>query len=437
MPYISTNHNSPAVSLTEAILRSIAPDKGLYMPAAIPRLPEAFIRNSIDMTLPEIAYAVTGSLLGAEVDASMVKEVVDEALNFDIPLVEVSDSATAIELFHGPTMAVKDISSRFIAQLCMRLSRKHGQNLKLNVLMATNGNSGGAIADAISALPDVNVYILFPKNERKYIGDNLRSCSPNVKAIEIQGSIEQCKEIVRQAMTDPTLRESMHLVTANSVNIVRLIPHVAVYFYVVSRLMKSGSYNPADCPLAIPTGNLTSLTAAVMARRMGLPLGPLVAACNSNRHFCDYLQYGDEMLPSASVETAARAMDMGMPSNLPRLKYLYDNNLSDIRADIKAATVSDSEIKSTIADVYSRHGYLLDPHSAVAYAALEKAYPEAGQKLFLATAHPAKSRQIVEEAIGDSIKVPERLAYSSNLRRHSVKLPPTYPAFRKFLTSNI
>lgn len=436
MPYISTNHNSPTVGLTGAILRSIAPDKGLYMPQTLPRLPEAFINNSIEMSLPEIAYAVCGSLLSPEVDARIVKETVDASFSFDIPLIEINPQTSVLELFHGPTMAVKDISSRFIAQLCMRLSRESGKNLQLNVLMATNGNSGGAIADAIAPLKDVNVYILFPKHERRYMGDNLRSTSSNVKAIEVQGSIDQCKEIVRQAMTDRSLRDSMHLVTANSVNIARLIPQVAVYFYAVSRLMER-EIDPRKCPVAVPSGNMTSLTAAVMARRMGLPVGPLVAACNANSHFCDFLQYGPDMLPRTPVETLARAMDMGIPSNLPRLIDLYGGDIAAIRSDIKAVSVSDEHISATIARVNSRYGYLLDPHAAVAYSALEQCYPDASHRLLLATAHPAKSQQAVEQAICAPLRVPERLAYSSHLKRHSIKLPPTYPAFRKFLTSNI
>ncbi|MDE6098903.1 MAG: threonine synthase [Muribaculaceae bacterium] len=435
MSYISTNHNSPAVGLTEAILRSIAPDKGLYMPETLPQLPDAFIKNSPGMSLREIAYAVTGSLLASEVDGHIVKDVADAAFSFDIPLVQINSLTSALELFHGPTMAVKDISSRYIAQLSMQLSRKHGTDLKLNVLMATNGNSGGAIADAIAGLPDVNVYILFPKNERRHIGDNLRCTSPNVKAIEVQGSIENCKEIVRHAMTDLSLRDSMHLVTANSVNIARLIPMVAIYFYGVSRLISAG-IDPAQCAIGVPVGNMTTLTAAVMARRMGLPMGPVVAGCNANSHFCDYMQYGPDMLPRNTIETIARAMDMGIPSNLPRLADLYHGDMNAMRGEIKAVSICDEEIMSTIASVHSRHGYLLDPHSAVAYAALERTAPDAAHRLIIATAHPAKSQQIVEQAICSPIKVPERLAYSSSLRRHSIKLPPTYPAFRKFLTSN-
>ena len=434
MPYISTNHNSPQVGLTEAILRSIAPDKGLYMPEQLPRVPKAFIRNSVEMSLQEIAYAVCNTLLGDEIEAWMLKEVVDNAFNFDIPLVQIGGGTAVLELFHGPTLAIKDISSRFMARLCMQLSRKFGRNMQMNVLMATNGNSGGAIADAIATLPDVNVYVLFPKNDRRHIGDILRGTSPNVKAVEVQGNIDNCKEIVRMAMSDESLRDRMHLVTANSVNIARLIPMIAIYFHAVSRMMAEG-IAPAECPVAIPVGNMTALTAAVMARRMGLPLGQLVAACNANSHFCDFLQFGSGAMPRVTVETYARAMDMGTPSNLPRMMHLYNGDIAAMRGDINAVSITDEQISSTIASVYSRCGYLLDPHSAVAYAALEQTYPDTTHRMLLATSHPAKSQQIVEAATGTPLKVPERLAYSSHLKRHSVKLPPTYPAFRKFLTN--
>lgn len=436
MPYISTNHNSPAVSLTEAITRSIAPDGGLYMPERLPQLPGAFIRNSVEMTLQEIAYAVTATLLGDEVEAWMLKEVVDSTFDFEIPLQSVDDTTVALELFHGPTLAVKDISSRFMARLCMQLSRKSGHDLQLNVILATNGNSGGAVADAVAQLKDVNVYILFPKNERRYIGDNLRNSSPNVKAVEVQGSIADCKELVRQAMCDPTLRDSMHLVTANSTNIVRLVPQIALFFHAVSRLMARG-IDPSACPVAIPVGNMTSLVSAVIARRMGLPLGPLVAACNANSHFCDFLNDGVRNQTRPTVETLARAMDMGVPSNLPRLVALYNGDIEAIRREITAISISDPQIALAIASVYKRHKYLLDPHSAVAYAALEQTFADRPHRLLLATAHPAKSQQTVEEATGAPLRVPERLAYSSHLKRHSVKLPPTYPAFRKFLTNPV
>ena len=204
------------------------------MPEQLPRVPKAFIRNSVEMSLQEIAYAVCNTLLGDEIEAWMLKEVVDNAFNFDIPLVQIGGGTAVLELFHGPTLAIKDISSRFMAQLCMQLSRKFGRNMQMNVLMATNGNSGGAIADAIATLPDVNVYVLFPKNDRRHIGDNLRGTSPNVKAVEVQGNIDNCKEIVRMAMSDESLRDRMHLVTANSVNIARLIPMIAIYFHVKS-----------------------------------------------------------------------------------------------------------------------------------------------------------------------------------------------------------
>lgn len=434
MPYISTNHNSPTVSLTEAIQRSIAPDGGLYLPERIPQVPGAFIRNSMEMTLREIAYAVTATLLGDEVEGEMLKDVVDSAFNFEIPLRNIDDHTFALELFHGPTLAVKDISSRFMTRLCMQLSRKAGHDLQLNVLLATNGNTGGAIADAVAQLKDVNVFVLFPKNERRYIGDNLRNSSPNVKAVEVQGTIADCKELVRQAMSDPTLRDNMHLVTANSTNIARLVPQVTLFFHAVSRLMAQG-IDPSTCPVAIPVGNMTSLVAAVMARRMGLPLGPLVAACNANSHFPEFMYGGATAQSRSTVETLARAMDMGTPSNLPRLTTLYDGSLESMRRDITAVSISDHQINAAIASVYKRHGYLLDPHSAVAYAALEQTFADSSLRLLLATAHPAKSQETVEQATATTLRVPERLAYSSHLKRHSVKLPPTYPAFRKFLTN--
>lgn len=427
MLYSSTKGQSAPVSLPRAILTSTADDGGLYIPQQLPVLPGAFIANSADMQLADIAFAVLDTLIGDELDGHALKQVIDESFNFDLPMVGIGDGLYALELFHGPTLSVKDISARFMAQLSMQLSRKYQRSTALNVLVATTGNAGGAVADAIANLPDTNVFILFPRSSRNYVGDNIRVLAPNVKAVEIQGSIDDCHRIVAEALADRQLRESVRLTTANSVNIARILPQIALHFYAASRLLKAGM-QPAEVPVAIPTGNMSGLTAAIMARRMGAPMGRIIAATNANDFLSRYILDGD-LIPGTVTHTAASAMDIGYPTSMPRLLALCHDNRAEVAATVEARSVDDDTILSTIRDINTRYGYLADPNTATAIAALSDSRPA----LVMATGHPAKAKDVVERATGTTVRIPERLAYASRLRRHAIKLAPTYPALRKLL----
>lgn len=385
------------------------------------------------MSLQEIAYVTTNMFLGADVDSATLKEIVDGSMNFEVPLIKISDNRYVLELFHGPTMAFKDFGAGFMSRLVQAFNRHDGT--KLNVLVATTGNTGAAVASGFSDSEDVNVFILYPHNRiAKDITAQMVGVGSNVHAVEVGGSIDDCKAMVASAFADTTLRNKVLLTSANSVNFARLIPQIALFFHAFARLKSKGE-DPSEIDIALPSGNLSMLTSGLLAKRAGLECGRLIAACNSNNAFDVFLKSGN-LTPHPTVSTMARFMDMSSPSNLPRLMALCGGSIDRLRQDVGSATVVDAMIERTMCETLASTGYLADPHTAVGLAVLDLRKQPQRKGLVFATAHPMKSADIVEKVIGRTLT--QRHDDFNNIHKRNIaaKLPATYPALRKYILSN-
>lgn len=461
----STKHNSPEVSLKEAVLRGLAPDDGLYMPKTIPKLPQEFFDKIHTLTFQEIALEVAHTLIGEDIPKDELKKIIDEAINFDAPLVALSpahskssepstpaanprdsDAATqlfTLELFHGPTLAFKDFGARFMARLVSYFADK-----PLIVLVATSGDTGSAVAHGFFKVPDTNVVLLYPSGKVSHIQEQqLTTLKDNITALEVEGNFDDCQALVKKAFNEPGL-DHLNLTSANSINIARLIPQSFYYFWAYAQhrqYEEKHSINENLAPIfSIPSGNFGNITAGLFAMRMGLPVSKFVAATNANDSFAKYLDTG-HFEPQASKQTISNAMDVGNPSNFARIIELYQNDLQAIKEDIWSKSFTDVETTSAMQKVYKKYNYIMDPHGAVAYLGLqaylkEESLPAPG--IFFETAHPAKFKDVVEDALTEGlsedakkteIEIPEALATCLNKRKHSTKLEPDFYYFKNWL----
>ncbi len=433
MKYYSTNHQSEKVSLSEAVIHGLAPDRGLYMPERIPTIPSAFFKHIGEMTLEEIGYVVANTLFGDDIDSSILKKIVSETLNFNIPLVKIDDDKYSLELFHGPTLAFKDVGARFMARLLGHFNSEAGSE-DVNVLVATSGDTGSAVANGFLNVPGVNVYVLYPHGKVSKIQEaQFTTLGANITAIEVDGTFDDCQALVKSAFMDQELNDTMKLTSANSINIARFLPQMFYYFYAYAQLVASG-VKGSEVVVAVPSGNFGNVCSALIGKRMGLPIKRFIAANNRNDVFYEYLRTG-QYNPRHSVATIANAMDVGDPSNFARILDLYGNSHENICADISGCSYSDEQIADTISSTFSEKGYLLDPHGAVAFRALCKHLNPGETGIFLETAHPAKFKDTVEKIIGKGINVPAKLAAFMKGEKQSVKMTAQFPAFRKFLLS--
>jgi threonine synthase len=415
-------------------MRCIAPDGGVYLPDLITPLPRAFFKNMQEMSLTDLAYVVANTFFGADVDSKDLKRIVDETFTFSIPLIKLSDDVLLLEMFHGPTHTFKDLGARFMARLLPCLSpNRHS----INIILATNGNTGGAIANGFYGVNGVNVTVLFPHGTMPKSQESVfTSIGGNIKAIEVEGSIDDCKRMVTDALNDTELCNKIHLTGANSVNIGRMLPQVISYFHAYAQLLKLG-VDPMVCNFAIPCGNLSNLTSGVIAKRMGLKIGKLIAGCNANNLFDRKLNNADNTSARPTISTFARAMDLSVPTNISRLLDLYDGSWEKMRNDISSATIEDCQIAETINQVFDKTGYTIDPHTAVAYASFKQMQQNNEKGVIFATAHPAKSFDIMKAITGREMDNPTQLAKTNPSKRFTQKLPPTYPALKKYLIRNI
>ena len=433
MEYYSTNHKTRNVSLREAVVKGLAADRGLFMPEKIPALPAAFFKNIGQLSLQEISYAVANTLFGGDMDSSELKDIVYDTLNFDIPLVHVNGDIYSLELFHGPTAAFKDVGARFMARLLGYFNRSTSADT-VNVLVATSGDTGSAVANGFLGVPGVRVFVLYPEGKVSKIQEaQFTTLGQNITAVEVNGTFDDCQALVKAAFMDEELNAKMKLSSANSINVARFLPQMFYYFHAYAQLAQRGQLDK-DIVVAVPSGNFGNITAALIAKRMGLPVKRFIAANNSNDIFYQYLRTG-VYSPKPSVATIANAMDVGDPSNFARILDLYGNSHDAICKDISGYTYSDEQISETVAQTYKTEGYLLDPHGATAYRALLEDLKIGEAGIFVETAHPAKFKDTVESIIGEEIDVPEKLRKFINGKKQTVKMPSGFHSFKKFLLS--
>jgi threonine synthase len=428
MKYYSTNHKSQDVTLEMAVIQGLASDRGLFMPERINPLPESFFHEIGSMSFQEISFEVAKKFFGEDIPEDTLKKIVFDTLNFDTPLVNVKDNIYSLELFHGPTSAFKDVGARFMARL---LSHFLGKEKKMvHVLVATSGDTGSAVANGFLGVPGIQVHVLYPKGKVSEIQEKqFTTLGQNITALEIDGTFDDCQALVKAAFMDVLLKEKITITSANSINVARFLPQAFYYFNAYAQLKDKSR----KIVFSVPSGNFGNLTAGLFAKRMGLPVHQFIAANNRNNIVYNYLKTG-VYKPRPSVSTIANAMDVGDPSNFARILDLYHNNHSEIKKDIVGTTYSDEQIKETLLAVYQTTGYLLDPHGAVGYRALEELLKDDETGIFLETAHPAKFTETVEEIVGKgNVPMPGKLQSFMKGEKLSIEFSSKYEQFRAYL----
>ena len=433
MKYYSTNRQAPLATLHEAVVKGLASDKGLYMPETIKPLPKEFFDEIENLTFQEIAYRVADAFFGEDVPADVLKHIVYDTLSFDVPAVRVTDSIYSLELFHGPTLAFKDVGARFMARLLGYFIRQEGRE-QVNVLVATSGDTGSAVANGFLGVDGIHVYVLYPKGKVSEIQEKqFTTLGQNITAIEVDGVFDDCQALVKSAFMDKELNAHMKLTSANSINVARFLPQAFYYFYAYAQLKKLGKAD--QLVICVPSGNFGNITAGLFGKQMGLPVKRFIAANNRNDIFFNYLQTG-VYSPKPSVATIANAMDVGDPSNFARVIDLYGNSHASIKAEIAGATYTDEQIRETVKQTYDETGYLLDPHGACGYRALTEGLQPGEVGVFLETAHPAKFLDTVEGIIGDMVEIPAKLQAFMKGTKQSVPLSKDFAAFKQYLLEN-
>ena len=423
MKYYSTNGQAPRADLRKAVVKGLAEDRGLYMPERISHLPEDFFKSMNTRSFVENSIAVAEAFFGEDIPSAELQRIVSETLSFDCPVVEVEPGIYALELFHGPTLAFKDVGARFMARMLRHFTDGAGE---INVLVATSGDTGSAVANGFLGVEGIRVFVLYPKGKVSPIQEcQFTTLGRNITALEVDGTFDDCQALVKAAFMDADLNCAMRLTSANSINVARFLPQAFYYFWAYAQL----GGTPVCC---VPSGNFGNICAALFGKRIGLPIKRFIAANNANSVFYEFLQTGSYR-PRPSIQTIANAMDVGDPSNFARIWDLYGHSPEAIRADISGATYSDEQIAETIRDCYARTGYLLDPHGACGYRALKEGLQPGETGFFCETAHPAKFKDTVERIIGAPVAIPDRLAAFMKGTKQAVALPREFCSFKEFL----
>lgn len=432
MKYYSTNKKIKDVSLQDAVVKGLAEDKGLFMPNSIKTLPQSFFDNIENLSFQEIAYTVADAFFGEDVEATELKKIVYETLNFDVPLVQVKDNIYSLELYHGPTLAFKDVGGRFMSRLLGYFIKKQGEK-EVNVLVATSGDTGSAVANGFLGVEGIRVFVLYPKGLVSPIQEcQFTTLGQNITAIEVDGTFDDCQALVKSAFMDEELNKKMKLTSANSINVARFLPQAFYYFYAYAQLKKMGKAK--NVVMCVPSGNFGNITAGLFGKKMGLPISRFIAANNRNDIFFQYLLSG-QYNPRPSVSTIANAMDVGDPSNFARVLDLFDNSHEAICKEIGGATYNDEEIAETLKTCKKETGYLLDPHGACGYRALNDLLEPNEIGVFLETAHPAKFLETVEKIIGEKVEIPAPLKEFMKGTKQSVDMSRSFDKFKAFLIS--
>jgi len=430
MKYYSTNKKVSGVSLEDAVVKGLAEDKGLFMPDTVKMLPQSFYDNIENLSFQEIAYTVADAFFGEDVEAVALKEIVYDTLNFDVPLVHVVDNIYSLELYHGPTLAFKDVGGRFMSRLLRYFIQKQSKT-KVNVLVATSGDTGSAVANGFLGVEGIHVYVLYPKGLVSPIQEcQFTTLGQNITALEVDGTFDDCQALVKSAFMDEELNAKMKLTSANSINVARFLPQSFYYFYAYAQLKKAGK--AGNLVMCVPSGNFGNITAGLFAKRMGLPVKRFIAANNRNDIFLQYLQTG-EYKPRPSVSTIANAMDVGDPSNFARVLDLFGGSHDAIVSEISGVSYNDLQIAESLNACYSETGYLLDPHGACGYRALKEGLADNETGVFLETAHPAKFMETVEKIIGEKVNIPLKLQEFMKGEKKSLHLSKDFDTFKNYL----
>jgi len=441
MNYYSTNGKAPIADLQKAVVKGLAEDRGLYMPIEIKILPKVFFENIHEMTFQQIAYNVASAFFGEDVDQDALQDIVYDTLSFDCPVVKVKDNIYALELFHGPTLAFKDVGARFMARLLRYFtqSNQNTQNNLINVLVATSGDTGSAVANGFLGVEGIHVYVLYPKGKVSPIQEcQFTTLGKNITAIEVDGVFDDCQALVKSAFMDEELNQHMKLTSANSINVARFLPQAFYYFNAYARMKALGKAD--NFVMCVPSGNFGNICSALFGHAMGLPVKRFIAANNANDIVYKYLQTG-KYEPKASVQTLANAMDVGDPSNFARIINLYSQNNKltpeathhRITNLISGATYSDAQIREIMRQCYQETGYILDPHGATGYQALVDSLQPGEIGVFCETAHPAKFKEKVDDILSIDVEIPDRLAAFMKGEKQSVPMTKNFEDFKKFL----
>lgn len=443
MKYYSTNKQAPIATLEKAVVKGLAEDRGLYMPEIIQKLPQEFFDNIESFSFQEIAYTVANAFFGEDVETDALKKIVYDTLAFDCPLAKVEDNIYALELFHGPTLAFKDVGARFMARLLQyflfKNQKQENTSSTINVLVATSGDTGSAVANGFHGVEGIHVYVLYPKGKVSHIQESqFTTLGKNITAIEVDGVFDDCQTLVKNAFMDEELNKHMRLTSANSINVARFLPQAFYYFNAYAEIKreilkeKSSMENGKKIVMCVPSGNFGNICAALFGHTMGLPISRFIAANNANDVFYQFLKTG-KYEPQTTKQTLANAMDVGDPSNFARIYDLYGKSHERISSLISGATYSDEQIKETMKACYETTGYILDPHGACGYQALKDLLQPGEVGIFCETAHPAKFKEKVDAIDNIDVDIPERLAAFMKGTKQSIPMSKEFQDFKAFL----
>jgi len=431
MKFHSTKNKKQLATLEQAVINGLAEDGGLYLPESIPQLDANFLAQASSMPLPEIGLSIAKLFVESDIDEQRLKSIVYDTLNFEIPIVEIEKDIQILEVFHGPTLAFKDVAARFMSRLMSYFNES--QTKELTILAATSGDTGSAVADGFYKIPGIRVVLLYPENKVSLLQERqFTTLGENITALKVSGTFDDCQRLVKEAFNDTSLRKTLRISSANSINIARLIPQTFYHTWAWSRLAEKNK----SLVFSVPSGNYGNLCAGLIAKKMGVGITHFVASSNANSVVPDYLS-GKDFTPRASVSTISNAMDVGNPSNFERIDALYNNSRESLLKDVSGYHFSDEQTREAIRSVYDNHKYLMCPHSAVGYLGLKEFLKTNNnfQGLCLGTAHPAKFQDVVEDVIGKKIELPKALQESLIKESKSIAVDAQYQTLKDFLLS--
>ncbi|WP_191860892.1 threonine synthase [Hanstruepera ponticola] len=428
MNFYSLNNKSNKATFKEAVIKGIAPDKGLYFPESITPLPKSFFENIDNLSYSEIAFEAIKQFVEPDIPESILQQIIDETLSFEFPIVTINDHISTLELFHGPTMAFKDVGARFMAR-CLGYFNQNNEN-EVTVLVATSGDTGGAVANGFLGVPGVNVVILYPSGKVSDIQEKqLTTLGQNITALEVDGVFDDCQDMVKQAFLDTDITNHMQLTSANSINVARWLPQLFYFMFAYKQL-----HNQYDnIVFSVPSGNFGNICAGMMAQQLGLPINHFIASNNENNVVSSYLN-SQEYMPKPSVQTISNAMDVGNPSNFIRIQEIYNHDFDTLKKNLSGFSFTDAETREAMKELYNKYNYIADPHGAVGYLG-SKAYLKQNPSahcVFLETAHPTKFLDVVEETINTTVALPKQIQAVMNREKKASKIG-SYQELKNYL----